>query len=190
VKRSGACHEPQGVGVGYPRAVASGPGRGSILSIGCSDEALVAYLTLALRGLVHDVDWSTVILRRCPSFLLARKLVAEMDTRDCGDVPAEDECHCGSPFCPGCEDGRELLSRIPALDPEVRPCPECGSAHAGHRACFMRVPKAPARRLRRVLTDERIAELIERMDTDRPAGVRAELSAALRELLARRGARS
>lgn len=103
-------------------------GRRPILQAGCSDEALVAYLALALGGLLQELEHSPLSLRTHPRFLLARKLVAELDTRDRGDVPAAYDCHCGSFGCPGCEDGRELVSRISALDPVSRSGLERGSS--------------------------------------------------------------
>jgi hypothetical protein len=64
-----------------PAPAATRTVRGPILRVGCSDEALVAYLTLALRGLADEVDQATLTLRKRPCFLLARKLVRELDTR-------------------------------------------------------------------------------------------------------------
>jgi hypothetical protein len=104
-----------------------------------------------------------------------------MDALERGDLPTEDECHCGSPRCMGCDDGRGMLAQIPALHPEERPCPDCGSRDH-HDPCEIRVLETP-RPPERVLSDKRVAELIKAVDTVRhPRRVRVELSAALREL--------
>jgi hypothetical protein len=157
-----------------------------------SDEALVAYLTLALRGSVEEVELSTLSIRKAPAFLLARKFAAELDSRARGDIPSPLDCHCGSPTCSGCDEGEDLLSRISALDIRVRPCSDCGSTDPAHcTPCGIRRPMAPAIRPKRWLSNDRIVELISEMDAfGSGVSARGELFRALRELLAWRGVRS
>jgi hypothetical protein len=123
------------------------PVRGPILP-GCSDEALVAYVTLALRGLVEEVELSTLSIRKPPAFLLVRKVVAELDNRARGQIPSQLDCHCGSPTCPGCDEAEALISKIPALDPGCGPVPTAAArtpltAHHAASAGWLR-PSLPS----------------------------------------------